>query len=366
MIRGLLRRRRGLLGTAATWGVTVAAIGLPYTAAGQPHLEVRDSIHLEQTVGALLGLPTAVSPDGSGYLVVDAQQPHVFRFDENGRFVQRYGREGEGPGEFKKAAAAIPYGSDQILVFSWSPPAAQAFHRNSAEFIERFDLSLPVENVLVRGDRVWISGPRYASRTGLRVLTLGGDDEAHLAPLPDAFREAGPLGGIFPSVPFAVWGDTVMVGFEPSNSLLLLVDDGSVLDTIDVPIERRRGVPDDATSRLLEAMRSGRYANVFGVLSTLRAVHRNQDGSTTLVHYDHRPEGPPVTSEVYVSVLSPDRQRACVDARVPLGPDSSPAIGFRGDELLVLEQVIEGLEAVPVLRSLRVDVSACSWISTNS
>lgn len=43
-------------------------------------------------------------PDGS-VLVVDGMVPAVYRFSENGEFVESLGRSGEGPGEYRKIAA---------------------------------------------------------------------------------------------------------------------------------------------------------------------------------------------------------------------------------------------------------------------
>jgi len=337
----------------------------PHPAAAQAHLLLRDSVRLQQTGDVFLSLPTTVVADSAGYLVVDDQEPQVLAFDRRGKRLRRYGRRGEGPGEFEEVVAAYPYGKSQVIVFSSEPPAAQVFDRASGAFVQRFRLEPPIVSARVVAGQAWIGGNRYTTRTGLRRVVLGDDHAADLGPMPAEFRVGAPLDGIFPMVSFAVWADTVLVGFEPSGTLTLLLDDGTVLDTIPVPVRRRRGVPHDASEQLLRIMHKGPYYDVFGLLSALRGMHHNADGSTTLVYFDSRPEQPPVTSEAYVSVLAADRTRACVDAKVPLHPEAQPAFGFDGDELMVLEQVIEGAEAVPVLKHYRVDVSGCDWIATS-
>lgn len=343
-------------------GVLLASMTMPLALVAQARLVLRDSIVLEQTSESYIAQPLTVTPDDGGYLVVDGQQAQVFRFDATGKLMQRYGREGEGPGEFLEAAIALPHRSDDIIVFSWLPPAAQVFDRESGEFRARYELQSPLEDVALVGDRVWVSGVRYGKGTSLRRVILGGGEEAAIPLIPSEYVEGGPVGGIFPEVPFALWTDTLLVGFEPLDRLFVVSTAGVVVDTHTIPSVNRRGTPERPREALLEALERGPYPEVFGVLSTLRDLHRRGDGSFVLVHADHEPTGPPVTSELFVTVLDSNRRRACVDARVPLSPDAQPAVGFAGDDLLVLEQVLVGLDAVPVLKRFAIDVSACDWL----
>jgi hypothetical protein len=341
--------------------VTGLLLTWPTATLGQAALVLRDSITLKQTAELFLGLPTSVEVDRDGYLVVDAQQPRVFRFDGSGALVRVFGREGEGPGEFREVAAALPHGDQDVIIFSWAPPRAQVFHRASGEYVSGFVLEPPVEDVVRNGEELWISGLQHSRGTLLRRFS-GPEEEVAVGPIPRNFVPGGPLGGIFPGLPFHVWADTVVMGFEPMNDLLLMRRDGEVLDTLEVPRARRRGVPEDPMEAILAAMRAGPYSRVFGVLSRTMGVHRKANGELLVVHFDSRPEGPPVTSSVFVSVISPDRSMACVDATVPVGPDAQPAIGFSEDRLLVLVQVLKGMEAVPVLRSFEVETTGCGWI----
>jgi len=336
----------------------------PSMGTAQAKLILRDSLQLEQTGDSYLTLPSGVFEDDGAYLVVDAQNPQVFRFDSAGALVQEYGREGEGPGEFKEVTAALPLNSDEIVIFSWLPPAAQVFNRQSGEFVARFPLEPPLESVLLSGNGVWLSGVSYSAGTSVRKVTLGGTLELAIPLVPDEYSEGGPLGGIFHKVPFATWADTVLVGFEPLDKLFVATTD-AVEETLRIPAVRRRGTPENPGSALTEALRQGPYFEVFGVLSALRGMHRRSDGSVILVYLDHRPNGPPVTSEVFVTILDATRKRACVDTPISLGPESQPAIGFAGDHLLVLDQVVVGLEAVPILRRFEIDATGCDWIDVH-
>lgn len=343
-------------------GVLLSSATIPIPLMAQPRLVLRDSIVLEQTGESYIAQPLRVTPDDGGYLVVDGQQAQVFRFDPTGKLVQRYGRKGEGPGEFREAAVALPYGPEDIIVFSWLPPAAQIFDRESGEFQTRYDLGSPLEEVAIVGNRVWVSGVRYGTGTSLRRVTLGGGEDAAISLIPSEYVESGPLGGIFHRVPFALWADTLLVGFEPLDRLFLVSPARAVIDTLTIPSVNRRGTPARPREALVEALERGPYREVFAVLSTLREFERRSDGSFVLVYSDHRPAESGVTSELFVTVLDSDRTRACVDASVPLGADAQPAVGFAGNDLLVIEQVLVGLDAVPVLKRFSVDVSACDWL----
>lgn len=350
------------MGVRVLW-VTAGALALSFgQASGQANLVVRDSVVLSQSAEAFLTVPTAVVPDGSGYLVTDAQQPHVFRFLGDGSFDRSYGREGQGPGEFKEVAVAMPLSDEEIIAISWSPPAAQVFQRRSGEFLRRVSLESPIETVVVDSDHLWISGHRATS--SLRRQPIGGSGSVDVAPAARWYRRGAPLGGIFPKVPFTKWADTILVGYEPTSELVLLAASGLEQDRFTLPSTRRRGTPPDPEAALLEAMRRGPYHEVFGVFSTTQAIHRRSDGTVLIVHFDSRAEPPPVTSEAFLTVLSADRSEACLDARIPLGEAAQPTVGFQGDDLLLLEQVVEGFDAVAVLRRIEVRTEGCEWIST--
>lgn len=326
-----------------------------------PSLVLVDSIQFEQTDEAFLVQPKQVVPAGDDYLVSDAGQARIFLYDQQGRLIKSFGQEGEGPGEFHNVAGILPM-DEEILVVSWEPRAAQLFDRSTGSLLRRYELVGSIESVQMSDGQLLIGGSQYSTGSGVRRVSLSTGDVTPLAPLPDEFSEGGPLGGIFPGVSFAGWADTLVVGYEPLNFILVTVRRQAV-DTVQVPNRLRRGVPEDPEGAIIDALNAGPYSRVFGVLSTLRGIHRRSDGSFILVHFDHRPEGPPVTSKAFVTVLSADRRRACVDAVVPLGPAAQPAVGFDGDKLLVLEQIISGGEAVPVLRSFQVDTEGCRWIT---
>lgn len=330
----------------------------------QPTVTVLDSIVLEESGDNYLVLPAPVTPDGTGgYLIADYDQPRVLHYGGEGRFIQRYGREGEGPGEWKEARVALPWGDDQVMVFSWDPPAAHAFRRNDGQFVARHSLRTVFESVVVDAGEVWLSGAVYTDRSAVGRTKLGDDEVEPVVGLPEEFEAGGPLGGIFPEMPFVKWADTLLVGFMPLPYLTVTDTQGEELDRFEVPVVRRRGHPGDPGAAIRETLGGGRYPDVFGLFSLTRGIHRRPDGSFLVVHFDLGTDGPPVSTEaMWVSVIDPSRSRACPDGRIPLEEGSHPAIGFEGDLLLVLDQVVRGGDAETVVRRIQVETDDCDWV----
>ncbi len=337
--------------------------------AAQPVLTVRDSIVLQESAAEFVALPAAVVPDGSGgYLVADHEQAAVFHYAADGRLLRRYGREGEGPGEWKEADVALPWGERQVMVLSWSPPAIQLFRRSDGGFVERHPLNTPTESVVAGSGELWLSGAHYGTRSAIRRLRLG---ESEARPvlrlpdrLPDGYKAGGPVGGIFPEMPFALWADTLLVGFMPLPYLIVADTTGRELDRFEVPAARRRGGTADPEAAINEVLQGGRpYPEVFGLFSTTRGVHRRTDGAFVVIHFDlGTGAGPASTVGLWVTVVDQSRESACVDGAIPLEPDSRASVGFQGDLVLVLEQVVRGGDAVTVVRRIVVDTDGCDWV----
>ena len=121
----------------------------------------------------------------------------------------------------KEARIARPWGDDQIMVFSWDPPAAHRFRRHDGQFVERHTLRRVFEDVVIDSAEVWLSGADYANRSAIARMKLGDDEAVPVVGLPEEYQAGHPLGGIFPDMPFAKWADTLLVGFMPLPHLIV-------------------------------------------------------------------------------------------------------------------------------------------------
>lgn len=99
--------------------------------------------------------------------------------------------------------------------------------------------------------------------------------------------------------------------------------------------------------------------------SGVMGIHRTPGGLVYVIHADQtiRVQSRLVTGTSYVSVLGPDRTRACVDGRLDVTQDAQPKFTFRGDTLFVLEQRMPDDGVRTTLSGYLIDTSACAWLN---
>lgn len=318
------------------------------TALQQGGLVTLDTIRLEEDRSTYLTQPRALAPDpAGGWFVLDSRDPTVLSYSEQGRLRGVIGSEGEGPGEFRTGDALVTMG-DTLGVAASNPGVLIFYSGSTGEHLGQVRLPGPVNRTAVRGDTLWVDARSFSERKALLRMAPPYEAGERLVPLPEEYDGSdggavGFLAGAFPSASVAVGRDRLLIGYQPLGHLLVTNRAGTVTDTIRIPALRRRGTPPDLREALMETMREN-YFRIFSVASTLEDLHRMSDGSFAVVHLDYRPvetrEQLPPPGQLYISLLSPDLERACADLEVPLDPEARPVIGFEGDTLLVLQRAI--------------------------
>lgn len=336
-------------GWAAILAFAVLAGGpVSATALQQAGLVPLDTIRLQEAESSYLTQPRDLAPDPSGgWFVLDSRDPKVLSYSEEGRLRGVIGSEGEGPGEFRTGDALFTVG-DTLGVAASNPGVLIFYSGSSGRHLGQVRLPGSVNRTAVRGDTLWVDARSFSERKSLLRMAPPYEAGERLVPLPDEYDGSdggavGVLAGAFPSASVAIDLDRMLVGYEPMGHLLVTDRNGTVTDTIRLRAVRRRGTPPDLQKALMETMREN-YFRIFSVASTLEDLHGLSDGSFAVVHLDYRPvetrEQLPPPGQLYVSLLSPDLERACADLEVPLDPEARPVIGFEGDTLLVLQRAI--------------------------
>jgi hypothetical protein len=326
-----------------------------------PSLLARDELRLAESDTLYLGRPAdfTVDPNDGSFYVSDAFSGRIVRFDRRGSPVASYGSKGDGPGEFRDAGEVVVKDS-VVAAADDARGLLNLFDRASGRYLGQ----QKYEGVLRSsaggtGGEVWLGAQSLQSRTGVARWDAGAGTTRRLVSLPGEYVASQPIGGIFNGVFVAPWADTLLVGFAGPGALRLARSDGTLLDTVAVPAVRRLGVPGDFAERVEELS----YPEIFQAISVLSNLHRFPDGRFALVHYDQRVDkAGSVTAKVFLSLLSPDRERACVDAVVPAGSTVQPKTAFRGDTLFVLDQTVQADRAETIVRSYIVDDRRCGWI----
>lgn len=182
-------------------------------------------------------------------------------------------------------------------------------------------------------------------------------EELASLPLPDLEQAASML-----NVAVATVGDLTIAGAGLSNQIVRLRG-GRIVDSLDIPIERRRGVPADLADRFA-ATEPGRWMTLY---STQWMAAPLGDG-LVLTHVELSPLDEPVspprprfTTQSWLTVFDHDLNMACVDIALPISADLHPFIASRGDTLLVLDHHDTGGDVQTVVRKYLVNTGGCRW-----
>jgi hypothetical protein len=338
-----------------------------------PRLTPLDSTLVAEADTLYLGNPYSLAIDAfdGSFYISDFFADRVFRFRRDGTLVRTYGRPGSGPGEFRTPTLAWPLDSLHVAAADNDHQLIHVFGRESGELVRsiRYEGRLGSTPPVTVGSVAWMPSRHRGRGTSVAALDLRSDSIRFSVPLPDeylqSFRGLGRFAAFHAMGAVTAWKDTVLVGMRGLNHLLLARTGGDVVDTLHVPVARRRGVPPN-----IVAIVDDRDPDVrpHDASSSLDHLFRRPDGSLVLIHHDAKLEGDLpsglITARAFVSVVSPDRTRACVDAELPVSRDARPIEGFRGDTLFLLDRRIHGEAMQTWIVSYLVQTRGCDWLPT--
>lgn len=345
--------------------------------AGGPTIRELSRVTLQETAGVYVARPGGVAVDGQGrVLLTDYFQKWIVEFDRSGRFVARYGAPGQGPGEFNAIGETVLVTDSLVGAADYRNRAFHFFDRGSRRYVGSRRLMRHAGTGKMVDGTAWLTSVNTQTRLGMSVWPLSGERidersaelppvEANLVPLPAEYVQSEPLRGTYALAHAAPWADSALVGFAAGPYLVVVDRAGAVRDSVAVPVARRRGIPEGIVQELSRS-RSFDAAALFRRLSGLYGLSRTADGHFVIVHID--PElhgGNRITGRLFVSLLSPDRGRACVDREIPVSQVSQPLVALRGDSVYVVEQQMEGeTGSATTLTAYRVTPDGCDWLST--
>ena len=324
-------------------------------------LVLLDSVRLSETDSSTIGDVSAFAVDDSGEIfVADGFSARVLEFSPDGHFVRAFGRKGRGPGELELPFSLVLLGDTLLAVGNRGANSPVLFDRRSGAWVTSGHAAGYVKSGRIVGDALWLGVVSRSRNASLAAWHPGADSMRYFGPVPAEYTASARLWSMMPQAPFVTWGDTVALGFAGVNRLYLLDSAGAVLDSIEPPVARRRGVPADLVAQ---------YASIGGVeqltqlSSILMQVGRLPSGEIVLVHHDVTHHGDQFTPTAYVTLLSADRTRACVDAVLPLSPAAKGATALVADRIVAFEQATTRSDAASTVRSYRIDGSGCEWVA---
>jgi len=329
------------------------------TSAG-PTVVMLDSVRLEESDSGFIGSASGFAVDAEGEIfVADAYSARVLEFTPRGDFVRAYGSKGSGPGELERPISLMPIGDTLMAVGNTGKNSPLVFDRRTGEWLTSGASSGYVKSGQAVGDSLWLGVLSQKRGTSLATWLIGADSMHYFGPVPDEYIQSTRLASIMPHGPFVVWDDTVAVGFAGVNHVFITDGAGGVMDTINPPVARRRGVP----ANLMDEYATEKGVEYYTQLaSLLMQIGRMGDGRLMLIHHDVRQDGDRFSATAYLSLVSSDHTLACVDAIVSLSPDATPMTAIRGDQLVTFEQATDGRDAASWVKTYRIDDSTCDWV----
>jgi hypothetical protein len=357
-------------------GTTRNAVAYQYG----PQFTVVDSTLLQENDTTYLGKPSMeFVTDSNGYIyIADEFWNHLVRYTPAGRIDRVFGRTGDGPGEFRSVTSATIL--LDTLVVQASASRLKVFNRSTGQFyFERPMTRGSLSSGVVASDRLVLA--LYDYGTGNGVMTWPIRDflnrgaiatdtarESNIAAKPPEYV-AYPGLVDFAGSALTVWGDSMLAGHAAVSYLVLYTLAGQPVDTLEIPVRTRPGIPAAALAMFLRG-KSPPVEQSTPAISFLDQLWRLSDG-TILIRYQRNHVDKAGESrfrfygDAFLSVLSKDRRTACVDGVITFPGSEWPRFSMHGDTLLALDQMSAGVDssrARSVIRRYVVDVSHCQWL----
>lgn len=341
-----------------------------------PALVALDSVLLIEADTLYIGNPytPAIDPNDGSFYIPDIFSKRVLRFARSGILIQTYGRPGDGPGEFRGTEVAFVLDDTTFVVHDSGLRRFNYFDRVSGDFRKSTEMPFVLGTTppVVWDGFIWLPIGDPAQQVFNSV--------ARYDPIRASYTVLGPMPAEYAeSIKGGYWsyanhllrgslirnGNALIRGWQGRNELVVLGLDGSVLDTLDIPIVRRRGVPPNVRD-LFDVERLDLRERMERT-SRLRQLHTLPDGTIGFTHHDQTvitlTPTPVLAASVWVGIISADLKYACVDSPLEVSRDTRSMEVFRGDTLFQLDRrIAEGDLLETWIRMYRIDPRPCDWI----
>ncbi len=339
-----------------------------------PTIALIDSIALRIPMDFEIGPLLVPSRVGDGYLITDQVQFRTYRFDGTGTATGGFPVRPSPEPAVTASPAIVLAGDSLIAVHDWRDEVLRVFHLKTGTL--RYQVRAPFR----MGSAGWTAnGSEILIGTGFIETSIARwlgtrEDPALLGSIPQRLLDTRPVYIRYGSSAVAATDTSILLALPTEPGIRILALDGQLKHGILIPAVRRKGAP----AGLLERERvrkTERWHHTTG--STIGGLHRRLDGGF-LVHYlDWDQVGHdslPRPSELlrgnyhsYLTLVSPDGRRLCIDGHIPAPSDHRHNMMTRGDtlELLARRDTVPGHTRVTIYRYL-VSTEGCDWVDAPS
>lgn len=334
------------------------------------------SVRLAEADSSPLGTFLTAAPAADGRLaLLDGTNGRVIVYGADGAQLRVIGRQGGGPGELQGPSSVHLVAHDSIVAV---PDAGSSWISLFEFSTGRFLRTVRVPGLDVTQE--WSeAGDTIAAALmhNKKLLMLWRWPDSVVTALGDTPPELLASDAVYFSGgrPDVTRHGAGFVAALPSERTIRVLDaSGRTTGTLMIPVRSRRGVPEDFAAKLAQKMESNDSLKFSPIASLTAGLHALHDGSIAFVALDidqlrpmgpERPGAPVMGNErLYVSILSPDLRRACVDGKIPLASGNTAFPVFRGDTLFAVVRDSAGNGDALELKAWTFDVSHCDWKPT--
>lgn len=319
-------------------------------------VDMLDSVVLRDSANAFIAEPAGVAMNGAAIYVTDAGSSSVLQFDRDGGFVRRIGRRGRGPGEFSAPGAMATIGDTLLVVSDVGTGRISLFDTRTGQLvlIKRFP-GAPF-TISAVGDTL-LGGTYDAMQINSMFRTTLNDSVGQvMGPVSPDYTNGQRVRFSYPFSAAALHTGGAIVAMVGSRRMYRTDAQGSATDSIELASRVRRGVPQDLERALADARDPASQMLLVSILTALSRI----DSSTAMVHVDFSPSDRSVSGKAYLSLVNWPLHAQCVDAEIPLAPDTRPVFAFRNDTLISVQNVVTGTDSLTSYTRLqRFRVPAC-------
>jgi len=258
-------------------------------------IEFFDSVRLQEPQGVVNVTPLVI-PDPLGFLVIDVRESQGRVYDRNGGLLVRFGRPGQGPGEYINPMGAARAANNEIKVLEFQgrltslSQAADTVLRTA-----KVPVGPPLYGLRILGaDQLLVLGRTFGPNADLlHILNGAGDSVIRSFFAAPAIESAAPHLMPITWMSAAVRGDTIFAAYGFVDSLYLFSSDGRRLGAVHVSIQgmagaddlrRERRTPDEILGWLAQVRRiSDVFALASGVILIQTTRVKDRDPNWGLV-----------------------------------------------------------------------------------
>ncbi|MEZ4457416.1 MAG: hypothetical protein R2882_12855 [Gemmatimonadales bacterium] len=317
-------------------------------------------------IGRFANIATARSGD---LFVSDLSGGRVLRFGRDGSLRMTIGRSGSGPGELRGPTQPALVNDDSVLVvMDPRSSALSLFDVRNGGFLRRVQTPFrePGHRWTFAGDTA-VFGLTFSSAT-LARWPVPDDSVTTVGAVDPRLSQSGPVFLNYGKTEVVPHGEAYLAAVPTVPGLQVLNSAGRTIARVDLPPRGRRGIPPDLIERHMADQRDGKpfqyRASVVADLATLT------DGYFAVIWVDldlinnERPE--PSNARFFVSLLSPDLGRACIDIPFRVASDTPlPFPGFSGDTIVAFaRQILPNGRLRSVVYRYALNRDDCQWIET--